>query len=73
MCPKEMVSEIDICNWSYEGRFGVIQAAVEADQSLVSKTDSSKRSGLHWACSSGKTDVVNYFIAKGAQVNTKNS
>lgn len=66
---KEMsVSDLEICNWSYEGDVKTIQAAVESDGTLVSKTDSSLRTGLHWACSSGKMEVVNLFMAKGAKV-----
>ena len=62
------VSEVDVCNWAYEGKLRTIQEAVESGQNLLTKTDTSKRCGLHWACSSGKRDVVDYFLAKGVNV-----
>lgn len=62
------ISEVSVCEWAYEGKLSLIRAAVEGDPNQVSKTDSSKRSGLHWACSSGKKDVVDFFITKGSQV-----
>ena len=62
------ISNVDFCNWAYEGKLNFVKTAVEADQTILSKRDSSRRTGLHWACSSGKTDVVNFLIAKGAEV-----
>ena len=62
------ISEVSVCEWAYEGKLREIQAAVDADSTQVAKTDSSQRSGLHWACSSGKNDVVKFFISKGAKV-----
>ena len=65
------ISEVSVCEWAYEGELKAIKSAVEADPKLVLKTDSSKRSGLHWACSAGKKEVVDFFIAKGAQVSSQ--
>ncbi len=62
------VSNVEVCNWAYEGNLAAIQAAVKINEALLSKTDSSQRTGLHWACSAGKTEVVNFFITKGAKV-----
>ena len=62
------VSSLDVCNWAYEGQLRLIQAAVGKDGSLISQTDSDLRTALHWACSAGKLEVVNFLIANGAQV-----
>lgn len=64
------ISEVSVCEWAYEGKLSHIKSTVEADPKQVLKTDSSKRSGLHWACSAGRKEVVDFFIAKGAEVNT---
>ncbi len=62
------LSDVEICNWAYEGSLNFIKTAIESNHSLLLKTDSSLRTGLHWACSSGKLDVVNFFIAEGSKV-----
>ena len=62
------VSNVDFCNCAYEGKLQDVKTAVELDEAILSKTDSNKRTGMHWACSSGRTDVVNFLISKGAQV-----
>lgn len=62
------VSEVDICNFAFEGRLELVRASLDKIPELVNKTDSSKRSALHWACSAGRDDVVRFLLSKGAQV-----
>lgn len=62
------VSELDICNFAFEGRLELVRASLEKNPELINKTDSSKRSALHWACSAGRDDVVRLLLSKGAQV-----
>ena len=62
------VSEVDICNFAFEGRLELVRASLEKSPELINKTDSSKRSALHWACSAGRDDVVKLLLSKGAQV-----
>ena len=62
------VSEVDICNLAYEGRLELVRASLEKNPEAIKTQDSSKRSALHWACSSGKDDVVNLLVSKGAEV-----
>ena len=62
------VSEVDICNYAYEGRLELVRASLEKNPEDVRVQDSSKRSPLHWACSSGKTEVVDLILSKGAEV-----
>ena len=64
------VSEVDICNFAFEGRLELVRASLERSPEAINKTDSSKRSALHWACSSGRDDVVRLLLSKGAQVSS---
>lgn len=63
-----VVSRVDICNFAYEGRLELVRASIEKNPEVVKTQDSSKRSALHWACSSGKDDVVSLLLSKGAVV-----
>lgn len=62
------VSEVDICNFAYDGRLELVRASLERSPDTIKVRDSSRRSALHWACSSGKDDVVGLLISKGAEV-----
>jgi 26S proteasome non-ATPase regulatory subunit 10 len=62
------VSEVDICNFAFEGRLELVRASLDKSSELINKTDSSRRSALHWACSGGRNDVVRLLLSKGAQV-----
>lgn len=62
------VSNVDICNWAYEGSLDAIRPAISDNPDLVNASDSNKRTPLHWACSSGKTDVVEFLVSRKAQV-----
>ena len=63
------VSNIEECVWAYEGRIQLLRAAAEENiNRVVKKRDSSERTALHWACVSGKVDVVDFLITNGAEV-----
>lgn len=62
------VSNVDICNWAYEGSLDAVRTALSGNPGSVSAKDSNKRTPLHWACSSGKTDVVEFLVSRKAEV-----
>lgn len=62
------VSELDVCNYAYEGRLKLLILAVDKDPTLVGKRDSNQRTALHWACSSGQSEIAAYLLDKGAEV-----
>ena len=63
------VSNVDVCVWAYEGKLQLLKAAVEENiNKVVEKRDSSERTALHWACSSGKADIVSFLLTNGAEV-----
>lgn len=62
------VSDLDVCNYAYEGRIHLLRVALEKNPELLNKADSNSRTALHWACSSGQRDVVVYLLDKGAMV-----
>ncbi len=63
------VSNVDVCVWAYEGRLQLLKSALEENlDKVIMKRDNSERTALHWACSSGKTDVVGFLITNGAEV-----
>ena len=64
------VSEVDICNFAYEGRLELVRASLERSPDAIKARDSSRRSALHWACSSGKDDVVGLLLSKGVEVSS---
>ena len=65
---KMAVSEVDICNYAYEGRTELLRQSLEKLPSAVNERDSSRRSALHWASSSGREDITTLLISKGAEV-----
>ena len=65
---QQAVSNVDVCNWAYEGSLDAIRAALSGNPGSVSAKDSNKRTPLHWACSSGKTDVVELLVSRKAEV-----
>ena len=62
------VSDLDHCNWAYEGNLVQLKRAVREEKKLLFAFDKNHRTALHWACSSGKTDVVDFLLAQDSQV-----
>ncbi len=66
------VSDLEICNLAYSGSLGDIRRLVEGNPDpsarVLHQRDSSKRTALHWACSSGQKEVIGYLIYRGAEV-----
>ncbi|CAG08390.1 unnamed protein product, partial [Tetraodon nigroviridis] len=63
------VSNVEICNFAYTGQFDKLKQSILSDKSLASKTDQDRRTALHWACSAGHTDIVEFLLDVGAEVN----
>ena len=62
------VSNLDLCVWAYEGKFGLVMKAVDENAEYLAERDSNERTALHWACASGKADIVSFLTVKGAEV-----
>jgi len=62
------VSDLEFCNLAYDGRVAMLKASLEKDGSLIRRRDANKRTALHWACSSGRNEVVEFLVNKGAEV-----
>ena len=62
------MSEVDVCEFAFNGRLELVRVLLEKNPEEIKRRDSSKRTALHWACSSGQDDVVNFLLSKGAEV-----
>lgn len=62
------VSDVDICNWAYEGLAERVATALSVSPHLLHQTDANQRTALHWACSSGQIEVVKALLSQGAKV-----
>ncbi|CAF0864445.1 unnamed protein product [Didymodactylos carnosus] len=58
------VSDLEICNLAYEKQFDVLKLKIEEDPNCIKKKDRDRRTILHWACSSGATDIVEFLLTK---------
>ena len=65
------MSDMEFCNLAYDGRVAMLKASLEKDGGLVRRRDANKRTALHWACSSGRNEVVGVLLSKGAEVQIK--
>ena len=65
------MSDVEFCNLAYDGRVAMLKASLEKDGGLVRRRDANKRTALHWACSSGRNEVVGVLLSKGAEVQIK--
>ncbi|ROL47301.1 26S proteasome non-ATPase regulatory subunit 10 [Anabarilius grahami] len=63
------VSNVEICNLAYTGELEELKKCVLSDSSLVTKTDQDSRTALHWACSAGHVDIVQFLLNLGVEVN----
>ncbi|MBN3272393.1 PSD10 ATPase, partial [Polyodon spathula] len=64
----ESVSNVEVCNLAYTGQFEELKNKILSDKSLACKTDQDHRTVLHWACSAGHTDIVEFLLAFGVDV-----
>ena len=62
------VSDLDHCNWAYEGNLTQLKKAIREEKKLLLASDKNLRTALHWACSSGRDDVVDYLLAQDSEV-----
>ncbi len=62
------ISQVNVCNYAYEGRLKLLIVALDKDSTLIRKRDSNQRTALHWACSSGQSEIASYLLDKGAEV-----
>lgn len=62
------MSDVEFCNLAYDGRVAMLKASLEKDGGLVRRRDANKRTALHWACSSGRNEVVGVLLSKGTEV-----
>ena len=62
-------SDLDTCNFAYEGKLEQLINSIDKKPEFLNKRDSNERSPIHWACSSGRRDVVEYLVEKQAEMN----
>ncbi|KAI7856371.1 prosome, macropain 26S subunit, non-ATPase, 10, isoform CRA_c [Circinella umbellata] len=60
---------LNIYTAAYEGKLFIVQQLIDKDISCLNEKDEDDRTPLHWACSGGHGDIVDYLISKGALVN----
>uniref|UniRef100_A0A0G2JZI5 Proteasome 26S subunit, non-ATPase 10 n=1 Tax=Rattus norvegicus TaxID=10116 RepID=A0A0G2JZI5_RAT len=65
------VSNVMICNLAYNGKLDELKESILADKSLATRTDQDSRTALHWACSAGHTEIVEFLLQLGVPVNEK--
>uniref|UniRef100_A0A3B3QIJ7 Proteasome 26S subunit, non-ATPase 10 n=1 Tax=Paramormyrops kingsleyae TaxID=1676925 RepID=A0A3B3QIJ7_9TELE len=65
------VSNLEVCNFAYAGKFDQLKQSILSDKSLATKTDQDHRTALHWACSAGHTDIVQFLLNFAVDVNLK--
>uniref|UniRef100_H2LVI7 Proteasome 26S subunit, non-ATPase 10 n=1 Tax=Oryzias latipes TaxID=8090 RepID=H2LVI7_ORYLA len=63
------VSNVEVCNYAYTGQFDKLKQCILSDKTLACKTDQDRRTALHWACSAGHTNIVEFLLDLGVEVN----
>ncbi|AWP12392.1 putative E3 ubiquitin-protein ligase XIAP [Scophthalmus maximus] len=63
------VSNVEVCNFAYTGQLEKLRQSILSDKTLACKTDQDRRTALHWACSAGHTDIVEFLLDLGVEVN----
>ncbi|UJR27290.1 hypothetical protein I4U23_008585 [Adineta vaga] len=56
------ISNLEVCCLAYDKQFDQLKAKIEADPECLKKKDRDGRTILHWACSSGAKDIVQYLL-----------
>ena len=62
------VSDVSICNDAYDGDLSAVRREINHNNSLVNVKDKNRRTPLHWACSTGHNNIVQFLIHNGAKV-----
>ncbi|KAG2464607.1 PSD10 ATPase, partial [Polypterus senegalus] len=65
------VSNLEICNLAYQGKFDSLKSKILSNKSLANKTDQDHRTVLHWACSAGHTDIVEFILGLNVEIDLK--
>ncbi|KAL7979974.1 hypothetical protein Chor_004443 [Crotalus horridus] len=65
------VSNVELCNLAYAGLLEEVKERLAANRSLATRADQDNRTALHWACSAGHSDVVDFLLSLGVPVNDK--
>ncbi|KAF6091324.1 proteasome 26S subunit, non-ATPase 10 [Phyllostomus discolor] len=65
------VSNLMVCNLAYSGKLEELKKEILGDKSLATRTDQDSRTALHWACSAGHTEIVEFLLQLGVPVNDK--
>uniref|UniRef100_A0A670K1E1 26S proteasome non-ATPase regulatory subunit 10 n=2 Tax=Podarcis muralis TaxID=64176 RepID=A0A670K1E1_PODMU len=65
------VSNVEVCNLAYTGRLEELKERLSANRSLAERADQDNRTALHWACSAGHADIVDFLLSLGVHVNDK--
>lgn len=65
------MSNLMVCNLAYSGKLEELKERILADKSLATRTDQDSRTALHWACSAGHTEIVEFLLQLGVPVNDK--
>ncbi|CAB1442273.1 unnamed protein product [Pleuronectes platessa] len=63
------VSNVEVCHFAYTGQFDKLKQIILSDKTLACKTDQDQRTALHWACSAGHSDIVEFLLDLGVEVN----
>uniref|UniRef100_A0A3B5LV18 Uncharacterized protein n=1 Tax=Xiphophorus couchianus TaxID=32473 RepID=A0A3B5LV18_9TELE len=66
---ESSVSNVEVCNLAFSGQFDKLKQSMLSDKTLVRKTDQDGRTALHWACSAGHTNIVEFLLSLGVEVN----
>ncbi|MEQ2204215.1 26S proteasome non-ATPase regulatory subunit 10, partial [Xenoophorus captivus] len=65
------VSNVEVCNLAFSGQFDKLRQSILSDKSLACRTDQDGRTCLHWACSAGHTNIVEFLLSLGVEVNVQ--
>jgi len=51
-----------ICTLAYEGKLLELTAHIQEDYTAATRNDQDDRQPLHWACSAGRNEVIDYLV-----------
>ena len=65
------VSDLNTCIYAYEGKLEELIQYLLKNPEFVNKRDSNERAPIHWACSSGNTEIAQMLVSRGAEINER--